>query len=292
MGCTRYLWTMRIHARHTTDKVRVERHEDNPRRFKGVLFRFGEISHNRTMVRPGAKVRAAGDAILVDHEYPEIGSFKPYGRILGFVVKDDALLIDFELTAPEAVQLVESGEKKFLSVSWFSDGYVVKEHPAIGAYLEFYDIVIYEVSLVANPAFNTCIATTDDGLACLSPSVPERAESNCCCGEKEKSVSLGDMAFKHQEVTREEFDALREKVQQALDAITALAAEVKALKELVSTPPDEIIQELEQAKKKLDQLEITLSNQANEVVNVLQVAEKLLAITERTYKNLPNLLQR
>jgi len=283
---------MRIHARHSTNRVRIEKHADQPLRYKGVLFRFGEMSHNRTMVRPGAKVRAAGDAILVDHEYPEIGNFKPYGRILGFTVKDDALLIDFELTDPEAAQLVESGERRFLSVSWFSDGYVVKEHPVVGAYLEFYDIIIYEVSLVADPAFNTCIATTEDGLFCLSSSVPQKPSCNCRCGEKGESVSLGDMAFKHQDVTREEFDALREQVQQALDAITALTEEIKALKEAVAQPPAEVTQELEQAKKKLEQLEVTLSTQANDVAGVLQAAEKLLAITERTYKNLPNLLKK
>jgi FtsZ-binding cell division protein ZapB len=283
---------MRVHARHSTNRVRIEKHEDQPLRYKGVLFRFGELSYNQTMVRPGASVRAAGDAILLDHEYPDIGSFKPYGRILGFYVKDDALLIDFELTSPEAAQLVESGERKFLSVSWFSDGYVVKEHPLLGAYLEFYDIIIYEVSLVADPAFNTCIATTEDGLSCLSSSAANKPSCNCKCGEKEESVSLGDMAFKHQEVTREEFDALSAKVQQALDAITALTEEVKALKESVASPPEEVTQELEQAKKKLEQLEITLSNQANDLAGVLQAAEKLLAITERTYKNLPNLLKK
>jgi FtsZ-binding cell division protein ZapB len=283
---------MRIHARHSTNRVRIEKHEDQPLRYKGVLFRFGEMSYNRTMVRPGAKVRAAGDAILVDHEYPEIGNFKPYGRILGFAVKDDALLIDFELTDPEAAQLVESGERRFLSVSWFSDGYVVKEHPFVGAFLEFYDIIIYEVSLVSDPAFNTCIATTEDGLSCLSSSVPQKPSCNCRCGEKGESVSLGDMAFKHQDVTREEFDALKEQVQQALDAITALTEEIKALKEAVAQPPAEVTQELEQAKKKLEQLEVTLSTQANDVAGVLQVAEKLLAITERTYKNLPNLLKK
>jgi FtsZ-binding cell division protein ZapB len=100
------------------------------------------------------------------------------------------------------------------------------------------------------------------------------------------------MSYKHQEVTREEFDALRDKVQQALDAITALADEIKALKEAIAQPPAEVTQELEQAKKKLEELEVTLSTQANEVEGVMQMAEKLLTITERTYKNLPNLLKK
>jgi FtsZ-binding cell division protein ZapB len=283
---------MRVHARLLTNKVRIEKHESQPLRYKGVLFRFGELSQNRTLVRPGAKVRAAGDAILVDHEYPDIDNYKPYGRILSFTKKDDALIIDFELTSPEAAKLVESGERNFLSVSWFSDGYVVKEHPGMGSYLEFYDIVIYEVSLVADPAFNTCIATSEDGLSCLSSSVPQKPSCNCRCGEKGKSVSLGDMTYKHQEVTREEFDALRGEVKQALDAITALAEEIKALKEAIAQPPAEVTQELEQAKKKLEQLEVTLSAQANDVAGVLQLTNKLLAITERTYKNLPNLLKK
>jgi FtsZ-binding cell division protein ZapB len=93
-------------------------------------------------------------------------------------------------------------------------------------------------------------------------------------------------------VTREEFDDLRDKVQQALDGLTALAEEIKALKEAVAQPPAEVTQELEQAKKKLEELEVTLSTQANEVGGVMQMAEKLLAITERTYKNLPNLLKK
>jgi len=279
---------MRIHARHLTNEVRIEKHESHPLRYKGVLFRFGEISHNRTMVRPGARVRAAGDAILVDHEYPDIESYKPYGRILAFYKKDDALLIEFELTSPEAAKLVENGERNFLSVSWFSDGYEVKEDPQRGPYLEFYDIVIYEASLVADPAFNTCVATSEDGLACLSSSVSPAKPNECQC--KEKSVSLSDMAYKHQEVTREEFEALKEEVKQALDSIAVLAAEVKALKEAISTPPTEVVAELKQAKKKLEQLELALSNQANEVSNVLQMASKLLDITDRTYKNLQNLL--
>jgi len=283
---------MRIHARHLTNKVRIEKHENEPLRYKGVLFRFGELSHNQTLVRPGAKVRAAGDAILLDHEYPDIDNYKPYGRILSFTKKDDALIIDFELASPEAAQLVESGERKFLSVSWFSDGYVVKEHPLMGSYLEFYDIIIYEVSLVADPAFNTCIATSEDGLSCLASSVAEKPKSNCQCGCAGESVSLGDMSYKHQEVTREEFDDLRDKVQQALDGLTALAEEIKALKEAIAQPPAEVTQELEQAKKKLEELEVTLSTQANEVEGIMQVAEKLLTITERTYKNLPNLLKK
>ncbi len=283
---------MRVHARHLTNNVRIEKHESQPQRYKGVLFRFGELSHNRTMVRSGAKIRASGDAILVDHEYPEIDNYKPYGRILSFTKKDDALIIDFELTSPEAVQLVESGKRNFLSVSWFSDGYVVKEHPLMGSYLEFYDIIIYEVSLVADPAFNTCIATSEDGLTCLASSVPTSPKSNSQCGCGGESVSLGDMSYKHQEVTREEFEALRGEVKQALDAITALAEEIRALKEAMSQPPVELSQELAQAKKKLEELEVALSTQANEVSGVLQAAEKLLAITERTYKNLPNLLQK
>ena len=279
---------MRIHARHLTTEVRIEKHENQSLRYKGVLFRFGEISHNRTMVRPGARVRAAGDAILVDHEYPDIESYKPYGRILAFYKKDDALLIEFELTDSEAAKLVENGERNFLSVSWFSDGYEVKEDPQLGPYLEFHDIVIYETSLVADPAFNTCIATSEDGLACLSSSMPPAKLNECQCGGK--SVSLSDMTYKHQEITREEFEALKEEVKQALDAIAVLAAEVKALKELVSKPPEEVAVELEQAKKKLEQLELSLGNQANELSNVLQMANKLLDITDRTYKNLQNLL--
>jgi FtsZ-binding cell division protein ZapB len=281
---------MRIHARHLASEVKVEKHEGQPLRYKGVLFRFGEISHNRTMVRPGARVRVAGDAILVDHEYPDIDSYKPYGRILAFYRKDDALLIDFELTAPEANQLVENGKHNFLSVSWFSDGYEVKEDPQRGTYIEFYDIVIYEVSLVSDPAFNTCIATSEDGLACLSSSVAHVKSDECQC--RRKSVSLSDMTYKHQEITREEFEALKEEVKQLRDAIAVLAAEVKALKEVIAKPPEEVVVELEQAKKKLEQLELVFGNQANEFGNVLQIVSRLIDVTDRTHKNLQNLLEK
>jgi FtsZ-binding cell division protein ZapB len=100
------------------------------------------------------------------------------------------------------------------------------------------------------------------------------------------------MIAKHQEITREEFDTLREQVKQALDAIAALAEEIKELKGMIGQVPEDVVMELEQAKKKIEQVELTLSSQANDLAGVLQAAEKLLAITERTYKNLPNLLRK
>jgi len=287
---------MRIHNRHTTSELRIVTNTDVPRRYVGVLFRFGELSANMTMVDSNATIRAAGDAILIEHEYPTIDKYKPVGRVLSYYVKDNALLIEFEITDPDIVDLTATETKSALSVSWFSDDYEVKSAP-FGSYIKFNDIVIYEVSLVTNPAFNTCIATGEEGLTCLSSSVQSKTKERCCnggcgCGGKRDAVTLSDMIAKHQEITREEFDTLREQVQQALDAIAALAAEIKEVKGMIGQVPDDVVAELEQAKKKLEQVELTLSSQANELAGVLQAAEKLLAITERTYKNLPNLLRK
>jgi FtsZ-binding cell division protein ZapB len=291
-----YLCMMRIYTRHTADEIRLAHSDQTSQRYVGVLFRFGEISANMTTVRSDATIRAAGDAILIEHEYPTIDKYKPAGRISSYYTKDGALLIEFDILEPEVVNLITSGEKPYLSVSWFSDNYEVKIGPS-GAYVEFRDIVIYEVSLVSNPAFSTCISTDESGLSCLTSLNNEtitNSQGSCGCGGKKKCacVSLSDMVAKHQEVTREEFDALKEKVQQALDAIAALADEVKALKEAVTTTPDELVAELEQAKHKLDKLELELAGQATNVEGLLRAAERLLEITEKTYKNLPNLIRK
>lgn len=290
---------MRIHSRHTINNIRLQTNTDVPRRYVGVLFEFGELSANMTMVAPNATIRAAGDAILVEHEYPTIDKYKPAGRVLSYYVKNSSLLIEFEITNPDIIDLTAEDAKTALSVSWFSDDYEVMSAP-FGSYIKFNDIVIYEVSLVSNPAYNTCIATSEDGLTCLSPSVQSKQKERCCnggcgCGGgggKRNSVTLYDMIAKHQEITREEFDTLREQVKQALDAIAALAEEIKELKGMIGQVPEDVVMELEQAKKKIEQVELTLSSQANDLAGVLQAAEKLLAITERTYKNLPNLLRK
>jgi len=290
---------MRIHSRHTINNIRLQTNTDVPRRYVGVLFEFGELSANMTMVAPNATIRAAGDAILVEHEYPTIDKYKPAGRVLSYYVKNNALLIEFEITNPDIIDLTAEDTKTALSVSWFSDDYEVMSAP-FGSYIKFNDIVIYEVSLVSNPAYNTCIATSEDGLTCLSPSMQSKQKERCCnggcgCGGgggKRNSVTLYDMIAKHQEITREEFDTLREQVKQALDAIAALAEEIKELKGMIGQVPEDVVMELEQAKKKIEQVELTLSSQANDLAGVLQSAEKLLAITERTYKNLPNLLRK
>lgn len=290
---------MRIHSRHTINNIRLQTNTDVPRRYVGVLFEFGELSANMTMVAPNATIRAAGDAILVEHEYPTIDKYKPAGRVLSYYVKNSSLLIEFEITNPDIIDLTAEDTKTALSVSWFSDDYEVMSAP-FGSYIKFNDIVIYEVSLVSNPAYNTCIATSEDGLTCLSPSMQSKQKERCCnggcgCGGgggKRNSVTLYDMIAKHQEITREEFDTLREQVKQALDAIAALAEEIKELKGMIGQVPEDVVMELEQAKKKIEQVELTLSSQANDLAGVLQAAEKLLAITERTYKNLPNLLRK
>jgi FtsZ-binding cell division protein ZapB len=287
---------MRIHVKHTAGPIIQSVIEQTPNTYVGVLFTLGELSANMTLVRPEATIRVAGDAILIEHEYPTIDKYNPVGRVKSYYLKGSALLIEFEITSPEAVKFISSGEKPYLSVSWFSDSYEVKMGPN-GAYIEFSDVVIYEVSLVSNPAFSTCISTDESGLTCLSltnNNIRLACHGGCGCGGKKKRgyVSLSDMIAKHQEVTREEFDALKEKVQQALDAIAALAEEVKALKEAVTSTPDELVAELERAKHKLEKLETELVSQAANVDGLLRAAERLLDITEKTYKNLPNLIRK
>jgi len=290
-----YLYMMRIHIRHTTEPITKGASEAASNSYVGVLFTLGQLSANMTLVHPEATIRVAGDAVLVEHEYPTIDKYKPAGRVKSYYLKDNALLIDFEITEPDANKLISSGEKPYLSVSWFSDNYEVKVGPS-GSYIEFNDVVIYEVSLVSNPAFSTCISTDESGLTCLSPANNnvKSAHKGCGCGGEKKTgcVSLSDMIAKHQEVTREEFDALKEKVQQALDAIAALAEEVKSLKEAVVKTPDELILELEQAKHKLEKLEAELSAQTGSVEGLLRATERLLEVTEKTYKNLPNLIRK
>ncbi len=292
-----YLYMMRIHTRHTTGKIELANANQSANGYVGVLFTFGELSANMTLVRPDTTIRAAGDAILIEHDYPVIDRYSPVGRVKSYYVKDNALLIEFDITSGEAVKLIETGEKPYLSVSWFSDNYEVKMGPS-GAYVEFSDIVIYEVSLVANPAFDTCIATDESGLSCLpsvnSNKIRPNIHKGCRCGSKKTAgcVSLSDMVAKHQEVTREEFDALKEKVEQATEAIAALAEEVKALKEAINKTPDELLAELEQAKHKLEKIEGEMATQAGNIEGLLQAAEKLLTITEKTYKNLPNLIRK
>jgi len=253
----------------------------------GVLFRLGEVSLNRTVVREGASIRAAGDAILVEHEYKSINEYKPAGRVRKFYKRGNAVLIEFELYDIEIIN-----DKQFLSVSWFSDNYTISEYNG-NAVIEFSDIVIYEVSLVAAPAFNTCIATEEGNLACLSSSVQS---GGCGCGGKCKckgsSVSLGSMVAKHQEVTREEFEALRDSVSQLQDALNVITAEIEEIKKKMEQPAPEVVEELEQAKRKLEDLEIALSTQGESMTGILSALDRLIGVAEKTYKNLPNIVQR
>ncbi len=120
-----------------------------------------------TMVKKGAVIRAAGDGIFIEHEYPIIGEYQPIGRVLSYYTQDDALLVEFEIYKPNIAELISSGEKGALSVSWFSDNYEVKS-ASFGSYIEFNEIIIYEVSLCLQSRFNTCIATIQGELTCLS----------------------------------------------------------------------------------------------------------------------------
>ena len=277
---------MRIHSKAFSKVVRASTHSDNV--LVGVLFRLGEVSLNRTVVREGASIRAAGDAILVEHEYKSINEYKPAGRVRKFYKRGNAVLIEFELYDIEIIN-----DKQFLSVSWFSDNYTISEYNG-DAVIEFSDIVIYEVSLVAAPAFNTCVAADEGSLACLSSSVQSNSDSGCGCGGKckGKAVSLGSMVTKHQEVTREEFEALRDSVSQLQDALNVITAEIEEIKKKMEQPAPEVVEELEQAKRKLEDLEIALSTQGESMTGILSALDRLIGVAEKTYKNLPNIVQR
>jgi hypothetical protein len=257
--------------------------------YTGVLFKFGEVSANGTMVRFGASIYASGDAILLEHNYPEATAFFPVGRVKKYYVEDDRLFVDFVIDTPEGRAAIESG-KKFLSVSWFSDDYEVKRI-ASDYVAEFNSITIYEVSLVGDPAFNTCIATAGSPLPCVTSN---SGGCKCGCAAKEsKSVSLSDMVAKHQEVTREEFDALKESIQQLSDAIAVLTEKVNALEQKVAADPvEELSTQLEQAKRQIEDIVATLNSKDSTIASLLAGIEKLIAVNERIQKTLPNLLQK
>jgi hypothetical protein len=274
---------------HNTSTVRgiTARHDTGI--YTGVLFGFGEISANGTMVRPGAKIYASGDAILLEHNYPEATTFFPVGRVKRYYIENDRLLIDFTIDAPEGKEAIESG-KKFLSVSWFSDDYELKRTPS--AYIaEFNSITIYEVSLVEYPAYNTCMADAGAPLPCMASN---SGGCKCGCGvNKPQSVSLSGMIAKHQEVTREAFDALVERVQQLSDALTTLTDEFKALKQKVEADPvEDLAAQVEQAKREITDIVATLNNMEGTMSGLGAVVEKLISVTERSQKTLPNLLRK
>jgi len=257
--------------------------------YTGVLFKFGEVSANGTMVRPGANIYASGDAILLEHSYPEATAFTPVGRVKKYYVEDDRLFVDFVIDTPEGRAAIESG-KKFLSVSWFSDDYEVKR-TASDYVAEFNSITIYEVSLVGDPAFNTCIATPGSTLPCIASN-----SGGCKCGctaKENKSVSLSDMIAKHQDVTREEFDALKESIQQLSDAIAVLTEKVNALEQkMAADPADDLAAQMEQAKRQIEDIVATLNSKDSTIANLLAGVDKLIAANERIQKALPNLLQK
>jgi BMFP domain-containing protein YqiC len=277
---------MLIHSKSTVSGI-MAKHDSGV--YTGVLFRFGEVSANGTMVRLGANIYASGDAIFLEHSYPEATAFSPVGRVKKYYVEDDRLLIDFVIDTPEGRAAIESG-KKFLSVSWFSNDYEVKRSTS-GYVTEFNSITIYEVSLVGDPAFNTCIAAVGSPLPCIASN---SGSCKCGCAAKEsKFVSLSDMVAKHQEVTREEFDALKESIQQLSGAIAILTEKVNALEQkMAADPTKELSTQLEQAKRQIEDIVATLNSKDSTIASLLAMIEKLIVANERIHKTLPNLLQK
>jgi ribosomal protein L29 len=206
-----------------------------------------------------------------------------------YYVDGDRLFVDFVIDTPEGMAAIENG-KNYLSVSWFSDDYEVKRESG-GYVAEFNSITIYEVSLVGDPAFNTCIASAGAPLPCVASN---SGGCKCGCAAKEsKSVSLSDMVAKHQEVTREEFDGLKESVQQLTNAIAALTEKVNSLEQQVSADPTEdLAAQVEQAKKEIADIVTTMNSKDSTVASLLTLVEKLIATNERIHKTLPNLLQK
>jgi len=275
-----------IHNRITVSGITARQDNDL---YTGVLFRFGEVSANGTMVRPGASIYASGDAILLEHNYPEATAFSPVGRVKKYYVEDDRLFVDFVIDTPEGRAAIENG-KNFLSVSWFSSDYEWKR-VANDYVAEFNSITIYEVSLVENPAFNTCIATAGSPLPCIASN---SGGCKCGCATKEsKSVSLSDMIAKHQDVTREEFEALKETIQQLSDAVAVLTERMNALEQkMVADPVEELATQVEQAKRQIEDIVAALNSKDSTIASLLTGIEKLIAANERIHKTLPNLLQK
>jgi regulator of replication initiation timing len=269
-----------------------------PKRYTGVLFRFGEISKNGTGVKRTAKVRACSDAINLEHEYPDATEYKPIGNIEKYYYLNDALYIDFVIHDEFYQNLIEN-ETLALSVSWFSDSVEV-----IDGYQWFDDIVIYEVSLVAQPAFLTCAAPEGEPLACMN-SVQNcgcgggkgkggKNYNECKCNEKNFSdVVYLNMQVKHQE--EERIAALEQSVQKLIEDWTALqqqvadlVSRVEALEQGMAQMREQADAAIEEAKQVASKVEGLMGDIAKNEHGLSELAK----ITHRLTTNLTNLIRK
>jgi len=268
-----------------------------PKKYTGVLFRFGEISKNGTGVKRTAKVRACSDAINLEHEYPEATEYKAIGHIERYYYLNDALYIDFVIH-DEFYQNLVDNEVLALSVSWFSDSVEV-----IDGDQWFDDIVIYEVSLVAQPAFTTCAAPEGEPLACMNAAQNSEKQGKCKCGkndnkcecnkEKFSDVVYLSMQVKHQE--EERIAALEQSVQKLIEDWTAmqqqvadLVSRIEALEQGMAQMREQADAAIEEAKQVASKVEGLMGDIAKNEHGLNELAQ----LTHRLTVNLANLIRK
>jgi regulator of replication initiation timing len=265
-------------------------HQVEPKKYTGVLFRFGELSLNGTGVKRTATVRACSDAINIEHKYPPATEYKAVGHIERYYYKDDALYIDFVIHDEFCQKLIEN-QVLALSVSWFSDAVEV-----IDGDQWFDDLVIYEVSLVAVPAFNTCAAPVGEALPCM------HSEGGCGCGGKRckkeeekvaKNVYLDSMVAKHQE--EERLTALEQALQKVFEDIAGLQQQVAdiiarldAMEMTISQMKEQADTAVEEAKAVASKVEELVSDVAKSNHNLNELAK----LTHKLTTNLANLIRK
>ena len=231
----------------------------------GKIFREGEVSANYTMVAPEATVRLAGTSMFLEHEYPEAEKFSKVGDIKKLERLEDGTWLAYFEVYNEKVKEALLNNELALSVSWVSDDYTKRDD---GVFV-FSDIAIYEVSVVSNPAFDTCAAESAEKLTCLNKQTfkncgcgkPIKPEKHCGCGKPIKPNETGIFGnMKHQTV--------EERVQMLEDAVTMLKDSI-----------DVLTQKYDELVAKLDSMMQTETQAVDEefVQNAVQEAEKRLA---------------
>ncbi len=287
----KYIWMMsEAFGRKYIYTHEVVAYQVEPKKYTGVLFRFGELSKNGTGVKRTATIRACSDAINVEHNYPPATEYKAVGHIERYYYLNDALCIDFVLHDDFYQKLVEN-ETLALSVSWFSDSVEV-----IDGVQWFDDLVIFEVSLVGIPAFNTCAAPIGEPLACM------HSEGGCGCGGKrcecngkdeKKIVYLDSMVAKHQE--EERIVALEQSVQKLIEDVAALQQQlsdlvvrVEGIEMTIEQMKEQADTALEEAKAVASKVEELVSDVAKSNHNLNELAK----LTHRITTNLANLIKK
>jgi len=219
----------------------------------GKIFTEGEVSANYTMVAPEATVRLAGTSMFLEHEYPEAEKFAKVGEVERLERLEDGTWLAYFQVYNEGIKNALINNELALSVSWVSDAYTKRDD---GVFV-FSDITIYEVSVVYNPAFNTCAAESAEKLTCLN----KQTCKHCGCGKPIKPNETGIFGnMKHQTV--------EERVQMLEDAVTMLKDSI-----------DVLTQKYDELVAKLDSMMQTETQAVDEefVQNAVQEAEKRLA---------------